>query len=92
MLRRRLDGNIQFQMMCEMYGEPERGGVHDFGSHRLIICRARTVRAKISHHVPFAPRPKVVTHSAQTPPVFTSKNYLFVEGVLTDAIRIRIRG
>jgi hypothetical protein len=57
MLRPRLDGNIQFQMMCEMYGEPERGGVHDFGSHRLIICRARTVRPKIRHHLPFAPPP-----------------------------------
>ena len=51
MLRPRLDGNIQFQMMCEMYGEPERGGVHDFGSHRLVIGRARPVRAKIRHHV-----------------------------------------
>jgi hypothetical protein len=51
MIRRRLDGDKQFQMMCEMYGEPERGGVDDFGSHRLIICRARPVRAKIRHHV-----------------------------------------
>ena len=80
MLRRRLDGDKQFQMMCEMYGEPERGGVDDFGSHRLIICRARPVRAKIRHHVAEG-RFTLHVLFTQTPSVFKSKKNLFVKGV-----------